>query len=191
MSNNEKPKILVAITGASGTVCALDFLDLCREESIETHLIISKSGILTAKHETEYSLDDIKAKADFHYSVHDIGAACASGSMVFDAMVIVPCSMKTLGEVAHAISSNLISRAAEVQLKERRRLILVAREAPLSLQHCRNFVLATENGAIIMPPVPAFYQMPKSIQDIIRDMNYRILNLCRFRPKRQKIWQGL
>ena len=184
-----KKRIIIGISGASGVVCAIDLLQLCAELDIETHCIISKNAEITIKYETDYTPQMVRSLANVNYAANNISAPCASGSQFFDAMIITPCSMKTLGEIALSITSNLLTRSAEVQLKERRPLILMVRETPLTLQHCRNMVAASENGAIIMPPLPSFYLKPQNLGQMIRQINHRALNLCGIFPANQEIWQ--
>jgi 2,5-furandicarboxylate decarboxylase 2 len=186
-------RIVVGISGASGAVIGVRLLAALRRLGThETHLIVSASGAVTAAQELGLTRGDIDQLADVVHNVRDIGAAVASGSYVSDGMVIAPCSMKTLAGVANGFADNLLTRAADVMLKERRRLVLVARETPLNLAHLRNMTLATEMGAIVMPPVPAFYAHPKSIDDVVDHTVGRILDL--FGIEHQEIarrWSGL
>lgn len=173
-----KKRIVVGISGASGAVIGVRLLAALRRLGThETHLIVSSSGALTAAQELRLTRSDINQLADVVHNVREIGAAVASGSFLSDGMVIAPCSMKTLAGVANGFSDNLLTRAADVMLKERRRLVLVARETPLNLAHLRNMTLATEMGAIVMPPVPAFYAHPETIEDVVDHTVGRILDL--------------
>ncbi|TAL52191.1 UbiX family flavin prenyltransferase [Pandoraea sp.] len=186
-------KIIVGITGASGAVLGVRFLQaLARLDGVESHVIVSSSGALTAAQELGIKRSDIEALADVAYSARDIGAAVASGSFLTAGMVVVPCSMKTLAGIANGLADNLIGRAADVMLKERRRLVLVARETPLNLAHLRNMAAVTEMGAIVMPPVPAFYTRPQSVDDIVNHTVGRLLDLLGLEhaelPRR---WAGL
>jgi 4-hydroxy-3-polyprenylbenzoate decarboxylase len=194
-SHNPRRKIIVVgITGGSGVIYAirlLEFLHRQRAELIETHLIISPAAAITIKTETDYSLKDVEKLATKVYRFGDIAAPMASGSFRFDSMVIVPCSMHTLGAIASGIADNLLVRAAEVTLKEKRRLILVPRETPLTLIHLQNMVRACEAGAIILPAMPAFYQRPKSIDDIINHLIGKILDLLEIENDLFKRWEGL
>ena len=171
-------RLVVAITGASGAIYGVRLLEVLSSiEAIETHLVISASGALTALQELDMKRAEIEKLASVAHGVKDIGASIASGSFDADGMVIAPCSMKTLAAVALGLSDNLVARAADVMLKERRRLVLLVRETPLNLAHLRNMVAVTEMGAIVMPPVPAFYNRPKSIDDLVNHTVGRVLDL--------------
>src|ERR1700709_1215658 len=193
MSVDQKPRLVVGIAGASGAVIGVRVLAALRRIGThETHLIVSASGAVTAAQELGITRHDLDALADVVHNVRDVGASIASGSFVTSGMVIAPCSMKTLAAVANGLSDNLLTRAADVMLKERRRLVLVARETPLNLAHLRNMTLATEMGAIVMPPVPAFYAHPKTIDDVVSHTVGRILDL--FGIEHREIaqrWAGL
>lgn len=171
-------RLIIGITGATGIIYGVRLLTLLKAANIETHLILSKAAMQTRQLEApEYSLEDIKSLASVCYSNQDIGATIASGSFKTDGMIIAPCSMRTLSDVANGQSASLISRAADVCLKERRRLVMMVRETPFSLIHLRNMTLATEAGAIIAPPVPAWYTKPESLDDIINEAVGRVLDL--------------
>jgi len=171
-------RIVVGISGASGALIGARLLAALRRLGThETHLIVSASGAVTAAQELGMTRGDLDSLADVVYNVRDIGAAVASGSFITAGMVIAPCSMKTLAAVANGFADNLLARAADVMLKERRRLVMVARETPLNLAHLRNMTHATEMGAIVMPPVPAFYAHPKTIEDVVDHTVGRILDL--------------
>jgi polyprenyl P-hydroxybenzoate/phenylacrylic acid decarboxylase-like protein len=173
-----KPRLIVAITGASGAIYGVRLLEQLRASSAcESHLVISSSGVMTAQQELGMKRGDIEALADVVHNVKDIGATIASGSFQSAGMVIAPCSMKTLASVANGLADNLVSRAADVILKERRRLVLLARETPLNLAHLRNMTSVTEMGGIIFPPVPAFYTQPQTIDDIVNHTVGRLLDL--------------
>ena len=175
---SQKMRLIVAITGASGTIYGVRLLQLLRAmPDWETHLIMSSSGALTASQEIDMKRADIEALADVVHNVKDIGAAVSSGSFRTAGMVIAPCSMKTLASVAHGLADNLISRAADVILKERRRLVLMARETPFNLAHLRNMTAVTEMGGIVFPPVPAFYARPDSIEAMVDHTVGRVLDL--------------
>ena len=176
---SEHPRrLIVAITGASGAIYGIRLLEALRAaRACESHLILSPAGALTATQETGRSRADIEGLADVVHASRDIGATIASGSFATLGMVVAPCSMKTLGSIAHALSDNLVARAADVVLKERRRLVLVARETPLNLAHLRNMVAVTEMGAIVCPPMPAFYTRPATIDDIVDQTVARVLDL--------------
>ena len=171
-------KLIVGITGASGVIYGIRLLEVLHPiEAVETHLIISKAGELNIGYETDWKVEDVKALADFSYDVHDLKAPLSSGSFKIDSMVVAPCSMKTLSALANSYAENLLIRAGDVTLKERRKLILLVRETPLHLGHLRNMERLAEMGAIILPPVPAFYQRPKTIQDIIDYTIGKVLDL--------------
>lgn len=185
-------RIVVAITGASGAIYGVRLLQMLSTlDGIETHVVVSSSGALTVLQELDIKRADVEALADVAHGVRDIGASIASGSFEVDAMIVAPCSMKTLGAIAHGLSDNLVSRAADVMLKQRRRLVLLARESPLNLAHLRNMVAVTEMGAIVMPPVPAFYQHPKTIDDLVDDTVSRALDVVGIRPSTIRRWAGL
>ena len=176
MSTQPK-RLIIAITGATGAVLGVRMLDVLRAiGGIETHLIVSDAGWLTIEHELQLSKDDIRARADVVHASKNIGASISSGSFQCDGMIVAPCSMRTLAAIAHGFSDNLISRAADVTLKERRRLTLLVRETPLSLIHLRNMTAVTEAGGVIFPPVPAFYQQPHTLDDIINHSVGRVLD---------------
>ena len=175
---SQTKRLIVAITGASGTLYGVRLLQLLRAmPDWETHLVMSSSGALTASQEIDMKRADIEALADVVHNVKDIGAAVSSGSFRTAGMVIAPCSMKTLASVAHGLADNLISRAADVILKERRRLVLMARETPFNLAHLRNMTAVTEMGGIVFPPVPAFYARPDSIEAMVDHTVGRVLDL--------------
>jgi len=192
-STQKLQRIVVGISGASGAMIGVRLLEALRRIGThETHLIVSASGAVTAAQELGIGRHDLDGLADVVHNVRDVGASVASGSFVTSGMVIAPCSMKTLAAVANGFSDNLLTRAADVMLKERRRLVLVARETPLNLAHLRNMTLATEMGAIVMPPVPAFYAHPKTIDDVVIHTVGRILDL--FGVEHREIenrWSGL
>ncbi len=172
-----KKKIIVAITGATGSIYGTRLLEILQTiDDIESHLILSSAGALTAQHELGIDKAAIHKLADVVHNAKDIGASLSSGSFLTHGMVIAPCSMKTLGSIANGIADNLVSRAADVVLKERRKLILMVRETPFNLIHLRNMTTLTEMGAIIAPPVPAFYTKPTSIDDIVNHTVGRILD---------------
>lgn len=170
-------RIVVGISGASGFIYGARLLELLREIDIETHLVISRAALLTMVHETDFKLADITARADYTYKSEDIAASISSGSFRTLGMIVAPCSMKTLAEIAQGASSGLISRAADVTLKERRPLVLLARETPLTRAHLRNMLDVTEMGGIISPPVPAFYARPDSLAQMVDHTLGRVLDL--------------
>lgn len=185
-------RIVVAISGASGAVYGVRLLQMLRAiPAVESHLTVSNAGYLNLRQELDMGPEQLHPLADVVYPVTDVGAAIASGSFRADGMVVAPCSMRTLGSVAHALSDNLIARAADVMLKERRRLILMVRETPLHLAHLRNMTAATEMGAIVFPPVPAFYQRPTSIDELVTHSVSRVIDLLDLPQPNAPRWQGL
>jgi 4-hydroxy-3-polyprenylbenzoate decarboxylase len=185
-------RLIVAITGASGARYGVRLLELLRAtEGIETHLMISDAAALNLHHELDVKRKDIEALADNVHSVRDIGACVASGSFRADGMVVAPCSMKTLAAVAHGMCDNLITRAADVTLKERRRLVLLVRETPFNLAHLRNMTAVTEMGGIIFPPLPALYQRPQSIDEMIDHTVGRVMDMLGLEQSLAPEWNGL
>jgi len=182
--------ILIGITGASGAIYGVRLLELLRACNVETHLIVSRAAQMTLAYETSLKLADVERMATIVHSNSDVGAACASGSFPTRGMVIAPCSIKTMSEIATGNTANLISRAADVVLKERRRLVLMLREAPLHIGHIRNMATVTEAGAIIYPPVPAFYALPKSIEDMVDHTLARVLDLFEIDTGKIRRWTG-
>jgi polyprenyl P-hydroxybenzoate/phenylacrylic acid decarboxylase-like protein len=173
-----KKRLIVGITGATGSAYGVALLRALKSlPGWESHLVLTDAGVLNAWHELKMKRKDIERLAHFAYHPKDIAATIASGSYLTEGMVIAPCSMKTLAAVAHAHADDLVSRAADVVLKERRRLVLVPRETPLNLAHLRNMTAVTEMGAIVMPPVPAFYHRPASVDDIVTQTVGRALDL--------------
>jgi len=170
-------RLIVGISGGSGITYAVRTLELLRLLDVETHLIVSQGGDRTRAMETKLSAEQVRSLADVFYNFRDIGAAIASGSFRTDGMIVVPCSMHTPSEIAHANASNLLTRAADVCLKERRRLVLMTRETPLHIGHLRNMLAVTEAGAIVMPPAPAFYLKPRIIDEIVHHTVARMLDL--------------
>ncbi len=184
-------RILVGITGATGAIYGIRLLELLREAGVETHLIISKPAERTIGWETPYSMDEVRALAFRAYPVADIAAEPSSGSFLHDGMIIAPCSVKTLAAIAAGYCDNLLTRAADVTLKDRRKLVLLVREAPLSLAHIRNMAAVTEMGAIVAPPVPAFYNQPRSIDDIVNHTVGRVLDIFGMQSAVVKRWAGM
>lgn len=170
-------RLIVGITGASGVRYGIRTLEALREAGVETHLVVSKAAEMTLAYETDMKARDLRALADVNYSVSDVGAACSSGSFSSDGMIVAPCSMRTLAEIATGVTATLMSRAADVVLKERRRLVLLARETPLTQVHLRNMLTVTEMGGIVCPPVPAFYARPESLDDMVDHTVGRALDL--------------
>jgi 4-hydroxy-3-polyprenylbenzoate decarboxylase len=185
-------RLIVAITGATGAVYGVRLLQVLKDTpDIETHLAMSDAGVLNAHQELDMSRKDVESLANLAHSVRDIGAAIASGSFQNMGMVIAPCSMRTLAAVANGLSDNLITRAADVVLKERRRLVLMVRETPFNLAHLRNMTAVTEMGGIIFPPLPAFYHRPTSIDDMVDHTVARVLDLLCVEHALAPRWQGM
>lgn len=193
-------RIIVAITGASGAIYGVRLLQILQSlqgsageasARVESHLLMSPAGLMNVQHELHMAREEVEALAHVVHNVRDIGATIASGSFSAEAMVVAPCSMKTLAAVAHGLSDNLIARAADVTLKERRRLILMVRETPLNLAHLRNMTAVTEMGGIVFPPVPGFYQRPKTIDDLVDHTVGRVLDLLGLPQTLAPSWQGL
>ena len=185
-------RLIVGITGATGSAYGIRLLEELRSlKGWETHLVLTDAGVLNAHQELGLKRKDIERLAHQAYHPKDIGAAIASGSFLTEGMVIAPCSMKTLAAVAHAHADDLVSRAADVVLKERRRLVLLPREAPLNLAHLRNMVQVTEMGGIVFPPVPAFYAKPKTIQDLVEHTVRRVLDLFGIHSPKLARWTGI
>jgi 4-hydroxy-3-polyprenylbenzoate decarboxylase len=184
-------EIVVAITGASGSIYGVRLLEKLRQhQDVRIHLVLSRSGERTAWLETGRLAADIKALADVVYPHEDVGAAIASGSFVTQGMVVAPCSIHTLSAIAYGISSNLITRAADVILKERRKLILMVRETPFHLGHLRAMTQVTEMGAIVAPPIPGFYMKPETIMDLVDHSVDRVMDLLGLPPSDAKRWDG-
>lgn len=183
-------RIIIAITGASGSLYGIRLLEVLKNiEGIETHLIISKAGLWTISCETNYSIEDVKNLADYYHKANNIGASISSGSFKTAGMIVAPCSMKTMGCIACDVEDNLISRAANVVLKERRRLILMVRESPLHSGHLENMLKLSNWGAIIAPPMPSFYNKPSNIGDIIDHSVARSLDLLDIDHNLTKPWK--
>ena len=184
-------RLVVGITGASGAIYGVRLLQRARLLGVETHLVVTPAGVLNAHHELGLDRGALDALADHAYAPADVGACVASGSFATAAMVIAPCSMKTLAAVAHGFSDNLLTRAADVTLKERRPLLLMVRETPFNLAHLRNMTAVTEMGGIIFPPLPAFYHRPSSIDELVDDTVERVLALLGSPQAAPKAWTGL
>lgn len=188
------PRLVVGITGATGAVYGVKLLQRARELGVQTHLVVTPAGVLNAHHELGFDRKALEALADQAYAPADVGACLASGSWGSagnTAMVVAPCSMKTLAAIAHGLSDNLLTRAADVALKERRRLLLMVRETPLNLAHLRNMTAATEMGAIVFPPLPAFYLRPASIDEMVLEGVERALALLGIGDAAPREWRGL
>ncbi|MEV4314189.1 UbiX family flavin prenyltransferase [Actinocrispum sp. NPDC049592] len=190
MSSLDK-RVVVAITGASGTAIGVRVLELLNDlAGVEIHLVVSKAGMMTLRHECGMTPRDIRALADVHHRAGDIGASIASGSFPVHSMLVTPCSIKTMSAVAMGYTDDLVTRAADVCLKEGRPLLLMVRETPLHLGHLRSMVAVTEAGAIIAPPVPAFYPQPKSIDDMVDHIARRALARVGLWELAPEPWQG-
>ena len=186
MSTRER--LIIGISGASGVVYGIRLLEALGPLPVETHLVISKSAEVTLAHETRLKVAEVQALADVWYPAGDMGAAISSGSFHTLGMVVAPCSMRSLAEIAGGVTSTLLTRAADVVLKERRRLVLMVRETPLHRGHLRNMLAATEMGAVIAPPVPAFYTRPESIEELIDQSVGRVLDLFGLETGRLRRW---
>jgi 4-hydroxy-3-polyprenylbenzoate decarboxylase len=185
-------RLIIAITGATGVIYGVRLLQVLRDHpDVETHLLISEAGMLNLHQELDMKRKHVEALADVVHNVRDVGASIASGSFQSDGMIIAPCSMKTLAAVAHGASDNLITRAADVVLKERRRLVLMVRETPFNLAHLRNMTAVTEMGGIIFPPLPGFYHRPASIAEMVDHTVGRVLDLFQLAHALTPRWQGL
>jgi 4-hydroxy-3-polyprenylbenzoate decarboxylase len=192
MADSRPRRVIVAITGATGAVYGVRLLrQLAATPGIETHLVISDAANLTLHQEVGLQRREVEALAHVVHKNREIGASIASGSFHSDAMVIAPCSMKTLAAVAHGLSDNLIARAADVVLKERRRLVMMVRETPFNLAHLRNMTAVTEMGAIVFPPVPGFYQRPTSIDEMVDHTIARVLDLVGIEHTLAPQWPGM
>jgi len=187
-----RKRLIVGITGATGAVYGVRMLEALKTAAgWESHVVLSDAGALNLWHELKMKRKDLEHLADAAYHPKDIAATIASGSYLTEGMVIAPCSMKTLAAVAHAHADDLVSRAADVVLKERRRLVLLPRETPLNLAHLRNMAAVTEMGGIIFPPVPAFYALPKSLDDLVAHTVARVLDLFGIHSAKLARWQGM
>jgi flavin prenyltransferase len=183
-------RLIVGISGASGTVYGVRLLEMLRKAEIETHLVISRSAEMTLAYETDYKPKDVRALASVHYSVTDIGAAISSGSFPTMGMIVAPCSIRTMSEIASGVTASLLSRAADVVLKEKRRLVLAIRETPLHVGHLRSMTVLAEIGAVIAPIVPAFYNRPRTVDDIVNHTCGRLLDLFGIDIGTVKRWKG-
>ncbi len=185
------PRLVVGITGSSGAILGIRLLEMVRPLGIETHLVITPAGRLTILHETDYQVSDVIALADVFYPIHDISAPIASGSFATLGMAVIPCSIKSLSAIANSYSADLLTRAADVTLKEGRPLVLVVRETPLHRGHLRLMELAAVAGAVIFPPVPAFYTHPHTLDDIINNLVGRVLARLGIENPGYTEWKGL
>jgi 4-hydroxy-3-polyprenylbenzoate decarboxylase len=188
MSRPERPRLVVGVSGASGVAYGLRVLDACRELSVESHLIFSKAAALTLAQETTLTIAEAQGRADVVHKVGDVGASVASGSFPTLGMIIAPCSVRTMSEIATGVTSSLLTRAADVTLKERRPLVLMVRETPLHLGHLRTMVRLAEMGAVIAPPLPAFYAQPATLEEMVDQSVGRALDLFGLSWKPVKRW---
>jgi 4-hydroxy-3-polyprenylbenzoate decarboxylase len=193
VSMADPSRLIVGISGASGVIYGVRLLQalkaLPKERRVETHLVMTRTAEVTLAHETRFKVSDVRRLADVAYPIGDLAAAISSGSYRTIGMIVAPCSMRSLGEIAHGITSNLLTRAADVVLKERRRLVLVARETPLHTIHLRNMTTLSEMGAVIAPPVPAFYNKPKNLDDVVEHTVGRLLDLFDLDTGKVKRWK--
>ncbi|HEX3808833.1 MAG TPA: UbiX family flavin prenyltransferase [Rhizomicrobium sp.] len=187
---SEPRRLVIGISGASGIVYAVRVLETLRELGVETHLVMSKAAEMTVAYETDLKSADIRKLASVNYAVGDVGAAISSGSFQMLGMIVVPCSIKTMSEIATGVTGTLLSRAADVALKERRKLVIALREMPLHGGHLRNLAALSDLGAIIAPPVPAFYTRPKTLDDVIDETAGRLMELAGIENPLLKRWQG-
>jgi 4-hydroxy-3-polyprenylbenzoate decarboxylase len=186
----KKERLVLGISGASGVAYGIRMLDALRELSVESHLVMSKAAEMTIGLETKLKPKQVAAKADVSYAIGDIGAAIASGTFKTSGMIVAPCSVRSWSEIATGVTSNLLTRAADVTLKERRPLVLVVRETPLHVGHLRTLAQLSEMGAIILPPVPAFYDEPHKISDFVDQIVGRALDLVGYDWPNRKRWNG-
>jgi 4-hydroxy-3-polyprenylbenzoate decarboxylase len=191
MPNTKPTKLIVGITGATGTIFGVRLLQMLYGSGVETHLVMSKWGQRTLAHETQYSVKDVQSMATENYPIGDQGAAISSGSFITLGMVIAPCSMGTLAAIAHGLGTNLIHRAADVMLKERRKLVLVVRESPLNEIHLENMLKLSRMGVVILPPMPAFYNYPQNLEDLINHTAMRILDQFDIHLDVMNRWDGV
>ena len=185
---DERERLVVGVSGASGVIYAIRALDACRELGVETHRVVSKAAVLTLKQESSLTLPEFMARADVVHRVGDVGAAVASGSFRTMGMLIAPCSVRTMSEIASGVTSSLLTRAADVTLKERRPLVLMVRETPLHLGHLRTMVKLAEMGAVIAPPLPAFYAQPQTLEDLVDQSVGRALDAFGLSWSRVRRW---
>jgi 4-hydroxy-3-polyprenylbenzoate decarboxylase len=189
--DGSRPAVVVGITGASGAAYGVRLLERLGELGAVTHLVVTPAGVVNAHHELGLAREALAAKAAHCHAIGDIGACIASGSFAAQAMVVAPCSMKSLAAIAHGFGDNLLTRAADVMLKERRRLVLMVRETPFNLAHLRNMTAVTEMGGVIFPPLPAFYQKPQTIAEMVDDTVERVIEMLGVAGAAPRRWQGL
>ena len=188
LTGQDRPRLVVGVSGASGAVYGVRTLEAARELGVETHLVVTKAAALTLSQELGLTPADLSAKADVTHRLADVGAAIASGSFRTLGMIVAPCSVRTLSEIATGVTSSLLTRAADVTLKERRPLVLMVRETPFHLGHLRTMVRVTEMGAIVAPPLPAFYAQPRSLEEMVDQSVGRALDLFGLDWKPVKRW---
>jgi flavin prenyltransferase len=184
-------KIVVGISGASGAIYGIRTLEVLKRLGIQSHVVISNAAIQTIEHETPYKLKDILDLVSYSYDQKDIGAAISSGSFKVDGMIVAPCSIKTLSAIANSYNDDLITRAADVQLKERRKLVLLVRETPFNLSHLNHMTLITQMGGVILPPVPSFYHLPKTVDDIVNQTVGKALDQFGIEAHLFDRWKGM
>jgi len=190
MTTRHPRRLVIGISGASGTIYGIRMLEMLKKTDIETHLVMSRSAEMTLAYETDIKPKDVRALASVHYAATDIGAAISSGSFPTMGMIIAPCSIRTMSEIASGVTASLLSRAADVVLKENRRLVLALRETPLHVGHLRSMTVLAEIGAVIAPIVPAFYNRPRSVDDIVNHTCGRLLDLFGIDTGIVKRWKG-
>ncbi len=190
-ATQDNKRLVVGISGASGVIYGVRLLEALKKSDVETHVVVSKAGQLTLHQEMGLTLKDVQKLADVYHPVNDIGASIASGSFKTMGMIIAPCSMRTLAEIATGVTSSLMSRAADVVLKERRTLVLMCRESPLHAVHLRNMLTLAEMGVVIAPPLPAFYVCPSSVEELVEHSVGRMLDLFGIETTLVKRWQGV
>lgn len=184
-------RLIIGISGASGAIYGVRLLEALREADIETHLVMSKMAHVTLATETDYAVSDVLKLANYTHQAKDLAASISSGSFNTMGMIIAPCSMRSLAEIATSLTTSLLTRAADVVLKERRKLVLMVRETPLTIVHLRNMATVSEMGGIIAPPVPAFYQRPQTLDDIVNHSVGRVLDVFNIEHNLVKRWQGI
>ena len=184
-------KIIVGITGATGAIFGIRLLEILKQAGVETHLVMSQWAAATIQTETSYTVTEVEELADYHYSYQDLGARISSGSFPIDGMIVAPCSMKTLATIRMGLADNLITRAADVILKERKKLLLMTRETPLNDIHLENMLALSRMGTIILPPMPAFYNHPQNIDDLVNHIVYRTIDQFGIYLPGAKRWDGM
>ncbi len=182
-------RMIIGISGATGVIYGVRLLQVLKQQGIETHLVVTKAGEMTRAYETHFSTQQLRSLADVWYPATDVGAAISSGSFKTMGMIIAPCSIRTMSEIAYGITSNLLTRAADVALKERRRLVLMVRETPLTAGHIKSMLAVTESGGIIAPPVPAFYIQPQTIEELVDHTVGRVLDLFDIEIEGMRRWR--